>query len=156
MLPVVTTGSSGFFQVDDMSRFTIGALAVEAGVKLETIRFYERVGVMPKPDRTEGGHRSYTQEHRKRLTFVRRARELGFSLDDVRALLHLSQPASLSCAEAETIAITHLAKVRAKLADLARLEGVLANTIERCGAHADPTCPLIDMLVGDGADAQSI
>ena len=139
-----------------MSRFTIGALAVEAGVKLETIRFYERVGVMPKPDRTQGGHRSYTEEHRKRLTFVRRARDLGFSLDDVRALLHLAQPGSLSCAEAETIATTHLAKVRAKLADLARLEGVLANTIERCGAHADPTCPLIDMLVGDGADAQSI
>ena len=145
-----------FFQADDMSRLTIGALAAEAGVKLETIRFYERVGVMPKPDRTEGGHRSYTLEHRKRLVFVRRARELGFSLDDVRTLLHLSQPKSLSCAEAESIAATHLGRVRAKIADLVRLEGVLANTVSRCGAHADPSCPLIEMLVGDGSDRQSI
>lgn len=139
-----------------MSRLTIGALAAAAGVKLETIRFYERVGVMPKPDRTEGGHRSYTLEHRKRLTFVRRARELGFSLDDVRTLLDLSQPQSLSCAEAKSVAATHLGKVRAKIADLVRLEGVLADTVSRCDAHADPSCPLIEMLVGNGADPQSI
>ena len=104
---------------------TIGRLAAGAGVNLETVRYYERVGLMLEPDRTSGGHRSYTAEHGARLAFIRRARELGFSLDDIRALIALSEPSPRSCAEVEAIASAHLADVRAKIVDLMRLEAVL-------------------------------
>ncbi|MES3027704.1 MAG: helix-turn-helix domain-containing protein [Pseudomonadota bacterium] len=125
---------------------TIGRLAAEAGVNLETIRYYERVGVMPEPDRTSGGHRQYTAEHRQRLGFIRRARELGFSLDDIRALIALDGPGRGTCAEVEPIAATHLASVRAKIADLIRLEVILDNAVRRCAGGTSPSCPVIEAL----------
>jgi MerR family mercuric resistance operon transcriptional regulator len=128
---------------------TIGRLAAQAGVNLETVRYYERVGLMPAPDRTEGGHRSYRPEHRARLAFIRRARELGFSLEDVRALLRLAEPGQAACAPAKAIASVHLQAVRAKLADLRRLEVVLDAVVGRCGDGDDPTCPVIEVLSGE-------
>ena len=125
---------------------TIGALAKKAGVNLETIRYYERITLMPPPSRTEGGHRSYDVEHVRRLWFIRRARELGFSIDDVRALLALVDPERASCAEVKAIATAHLAKVRAKLADLAKLESILAATTARCTGEPAVACPVLDML----------
>lgn len=125
---------------------TIGQLAKAAGVNLETVRYYERIGLMPAPARTGGGHRAYDAQHIRLLAFIRRARELGFGIDDVRALLALCAPGHRSCADVRMIAGAHLAKVRAKLADLAKLETILAETIARCSGEPSPPCPVLDML----------
>lgn len=126
---------------------TIGRLATLSGVNLETIRYYERIGLMPEPDRTEGGHRLYEADHRRRLTFIRRARELGFSIDEIRALLDLARPQRRSCEEVRAITAAHLDDVRAKIADLVRLEAVLAETVSRCADDgAAPSCPVLEVL----------
>jgi MerR family mercuric resistance operon transcriptional regulator len=135
------------------AQMSIGRLAASAGVHLETVRYYERIGVMPVPERTEGGHRAYTPEHRARLEFIRRARELGFGLDQVRALIALSEPGRQACAEVKALAAAHLAEVRVKIADLTRLEAVLDATVNRCGDGAAPGCPVIDVLSGGEAAA---
>ena len=126
--------------------FTIGQLAKSAGVNLETVRYYERIGLMVPPDRTEGGHRVYDQKAMKHLAFVRRARELGFSIADIRALLALAAPGQNSCAEVKEVASAHLANVKAKLADLAKLETILSTTIAQCSENPSPTCPVLDIL----------
>ena len=115
-------------------------------MNLETVRYYERIGLVPAPDRTSGGHRSYLPEHRGRLAFIRRARELGFSLDDIRALLALAEPGRKSCAEVRAIAVAHLRDVRAKIADLSRLADVLDEAVLRCGDGHAPECPVIQVL----------
>lgn len=125
---------------------TIGSLARATGVNLETIRYYERIGLMPAPARTSSGHRSYGEEHAQRLAFIRRGRELGFTIDDIRALLALAVPGVVSCAEVRELAAAHLQAVRAKLADLARLEAILADTVVRCSGTPAPACPVLDML----------
>jgi MerR family transcriptional regulator, mercuric resistance operon regulatory protein len=128
---------------------TIGRLASLSGVNLETIRYYERIGIMPAPDRTEGGHRLYDEAHQRRLTFIRRGRELGFGIAAIRALLDLAEPGHRSCDDVQTIAAAHLEEVRAKMADLARLEAILAQTVSRCDSHASaPSCPVLEMLEG--------
>jgi len=132
------------------AKLTIGRLAAATGVNLETIRYYERIGLMAPPDRTEGGHRTYAEADRRRLAFVRRGRELGFSLDEVRALLALAAPGRRSCAHVEAIAAAHLAEVRAKIADLARLEAILGDTVSRCArSGVAPACPVLEMLERD-------
>jgi len=125
---------------------TSGQLAKAAGVNLETVRYYENIKLMPPPPRTEGGHRAYDGSHIQRLTFIRRSRELGFSIEEIRALLALSAPHQGSCAEVKDIAAKHLAEVQAKLADLAKLAAILAQTIARCTRDATATCPVLDML----------
>lgn len=131
---------------------TIGKLAAASGVNLETIRYYERIGLMPAPDRTEGGHRLYEDHHRRRLTFVRRGRELGFSLNEVRTLLELAQPQRRACGDVQTVAAGHLEDVRAKIADLVRLEALLSDTVRRCEGQADaPACPVLDLLEADAS-----
>jgi MerR family mercuric resistance operon transcriptional regulator len=129
-----------------MQPLTIGRLAAAAGVNLETVRYYERIGLIPPPARTASGHRAYEVAHIRRLTFIRRARELGFSIEDIRALLALAEPSHASCAQAKEIAQAHLDDVRAKLADLAKLERVLAGTVARCSGGLAPSCPVLDML----------
>ena len=103
-----------------MKSLTIGQLAAAAGVNLETVRYYERINLMPSPARTASGYRAYEAEHVRKLAFIRRARELGFSIEQIRALLALAQPSRASCAEVRKIAQTHLDEVRAKIADLAK------------------------------------
>jgi MerR family mercuric resistance operon transcriptional regulator len=132
--------------ITKMRGITTGALASAAGVNLETVRYYERIGLMPRPPRTEGGHRAYESGHVRRLSFIRRARELGFSIDEVRALLALANPEHRSCAEAKSIASVHLTDVRAKLADMAKLEGLLTAAISRCTGEPTVACPVLDML----------
>ena len=127
-------------------RLTRGELARRTGVNAETIRYFERVGIIAAPDRTEGGHRIYDERHVRTLAFVRRARELGFTPDEVRAILRLGGPGRASCAEVREIAAHHLQQVRAKIADLARLERVLSSTIEQCSGEVVPECPVIDMI----------
>ena len=126
--------------------FTSGQLAKAAGVNLETVRYYENIKLMPPPPRTEGGHRAYDDAHIRRLTFIRRSRVLGFSIDEIRTLLTLSSPHQGSCAEVKDIAAKHLAEVQAKLADLAKLEAILAETISRCTGEAAARCAVLDML----------
>jgi MerR family mercuric resistance operon transcriptional regulator len=129
-----------------MRGLSTGQLAKAAGVNLETVRYYERIGLIAKPARTTGGQRSYSSEDARHLAFVRRARELGFSIDDIRALLKLAAPGQPSCAEVQSIASAHLTNVRTKLADLARLEKILAATVDQCSGDASPACPVLEML----------
>ncbi|MGH6799160.1 MAG: MerR family transcriptional regulator [Roseiarcus sp.] len=123
-----------------------GELARRTGAHLETVRYYEKAGLLPAPPRTASGYRSYDQSHARRLRFVLRARELGFSLEKVRALLRLADERDQPCAEASRLAATHLADVRAKIADLRRMEGVLKDVVAQCGDGSRPDCPLIDTL----------
>ncbi|TLG71872.1 helix-turn-helix domain-containing protein [Methylocystis sp. B8] len=129
-----------------MRPFTIGQLAAAAGVNLETVRYYERIKLMPQPARTASGHREYEEGHVQRLVFIRRARELGFSIEQIRTLLALAEPSRSSCAEVREVAATHLDDVRAKLADLTKIEQILAETVARCSNGATPLCPLLGIL----------
>jgi MerR family transcriptional regulator, mercuric resistance operon regulatory protein len=128
------------------SALTIGALSKRTGVNIETIRFYERVGILPKAPRTAGGHRIYNRNHLMRLGFVRRSRELGFSLDEVRGLLQLVDGGSYTCAEIKAITLDHLADIRRKIADLGRLEQTLAEVAGKCRGGKVPDCPVIEAL----------
>jgi MerR family mercuric resistance operon transcriptional regulator len=125
---------------------SIGALSQQTGVHIETIRYYERVKMLAAPPRTAGGWRVYSQSHRPTLGFIRRARDLGFNLDEIRTLLDLDGSGRGSCAEVREIASRHLVNVRAKLADLARLEAVLSETLGQCATNISPVCPVLDIL----------
>lgn len=129
-----------------MSRFTIGQLSRRTGVNIETIRYFEKVGLIPSPPRTPGGHRVYGDDHLRGLAFIRRARELGFTPEEVRGILLLGGPTDARCDEVREIASRHLETVRGKLADLARLEKLLASTIDRCSGDHVPRCAVIDMI----------
>ncbi len=121
-------------------------LARRTGANLETVRYYEKIGLLPPPPRTASGYRSYDSAHERRLGFVLRARELGFSLEEIRALLGLADEQGQPCAEASRLASTHLADVRAKIADLRRMERVLKEVVAQCGDGTRPGCPLIEAL----------
>jgi MerR family mercuric resistance operon transcriptional regulator len=125
---------------------TIGGLSKRTGVKIETVRFYERAGILPKPPRTAGGHRLYGQDHVKRLSFVRRSRELGFSLEKVRELLELIDGGRHTCDEVRAVTLEHLADVHRKIADLERLERTLAQVAGKCRGGKAPDCPIIEVL----------
>jgi MerR family mercuric resistance operon transcriptional regulator len=129
----------------------IGGLSRRTGCNIETIRYYERTGLLPAPTRSPGGYRLYGTEHLKRLLFIRRARALGFSIHEVRKLLELAEHRRRPCAEARRLAATHLEDVRAKIADLRAMERVLAETVARCGEGTGRHCPLIEALDRDGA-----
>ena len=122
-------------------------MARATGCNLETIRYYEKIGIMPDPPRSTKGYRSYDDAHVKRLKFVMRSRDLGFSLEEVRGLLGLVDEQSRTCAEVQVIAEDHLTDVRAKIADLKRIEGVLSDTVARCTGDAAPECAVIDALL---------
>jgi MerR family mercuric resistance operon transcriptional regulator len=124
----------------------IGELARRSGVKIETIRYYERAELLPPPPRTAGGRRVFDTSDLRTLIFVRRSRELGFSLDEIRALLRLGGPENAPCAEVHAIAAHHLENIRAKLRDLTKLERVLATTVSQCSGSAAPDCPVLDIL----------
>jgi MerR family mercuric resistance operon transcriptional regulator len=126
--------------------FAISALSGRSGVNIETIRYYERIGLLPKPPRSAGGYRLYRAIDADRLSFIRRGRDLGFSLDEIRRLLDLSDQKSRSCSRVHGIAAGHLAEVRAKLADLRRLERVLAALVKGCAQGTMPACPLLETL----------
>src|SRR5260370_21653005 len=128
---------------------SIGALSRRTGVNIETIRYYERINMMPKPPRTASGRRVYGQMESHTLAFIRRARELGFTLDEIRALLSLSLSADQAkemCSEVRQLAASHLADVRAKVADLRAMERALADAVRKCDAGEPPGCPLIEVL----------
>jgi MerR family transcriptional regulator, mercuric resistance operon regulatory protein len=128
------------------AQFPIGALASRGAVNIETIRYYEKIGVMPKAARSAGGYRLYTAEHLRRLTFVRRGRELGFSLDEVRELLRLVDGHAYTCAQVRALTLEHVADIHRKIADLRRLERVLISIAAQCSGRRIPDCPVIDAL----------
>lgn len=123
----------------------IGELSRRTGCNIETIRYYERIGLLPDALR-RGRYRIYGPGDVGRLSFVRRARELGFTLEEIRALLGIATSGQVSCAEARSIAASHLVSVRARLADLRKMERVLASTVRACDTDDHPGCPLIDTL----------
>ena len=126
--------------------FAIGALSRLSGVNIETIRYYERIKMLPAPPRTASGRRVYGATELRILVFIRRSRELGFSLDEIRARLRLGAPGTASCSEVREIAAHHLEDIRAKLGDLKKLERLLARTVARCSGTKAPDCPVLDIL----------
>jgi Cu(I)-responsive transcriptional regulator len=125
---------------------TIGHLARETRTKVETIRFYEKSGLLPAPSRTEGNYRSYDPSHLNRLSFIRRARDLGFSLDQVRTLLTLADDRGQSCAAVDAIATEHRAAVERKIRDLQALKAELDNIIDQCGCGSVAECRIVESL----------
>ena len=123
-----------------------GELARLTGCNLETIRYYEKIGMIPEPPRTASGYRVYDETHVSRLRFILRARELGFAIGEVRGLLGLVDSATQTCAEVKERTELHLADVRAKIADLRRIEQVLATTAARCSGEDVPDCPVLETL----------
>jgi MerR family mercuric resistance operon transcriptional regulator len=132
-----------------MKNRTRGILAAESGVKAETIRYYEKINLMPEPARTEGGHRLYEDAHLQRLRFIRRSRELGFTLDEVRELLTLVDGQQVSCEKVQHIADAHIKDVRAKIADLRKIERILRDMSSQCSGEDVPDCPIIELLQDD-------
>ena len=133
-----------------MENLTIGALAKAAGVNVETIRFYQRKGLLPEPEKPYGGIRRYAEADVTRVRFVKSAQRLGFSLDEVAELLQLED--GTHCDEASSLAERKLQDVREKMTDLARMEAVLSELV--CACHArkgNVSCPLIGSLQ-DGAN----
>lgn len=135
---------------------TIGALAQRTGVTAETIRYYERVGVLPRPARgvagqTHGGYRRYGPGDIERLSFVRRARDLGFSVQDVRELLSLAEDPTRPCGEVDALARLHLAQVEARIAQLSALRAQLEQVINGCrGGLAMADCRILRALSESG------
>jgi MerR family transcriptional regulator, mercuric resistance operon regulatory protein len=129
-----------------MEMDTIGGLSRKTGCHIETIRYYERIDLLSKPPRTEGGHRLYDKEQLKRLVFIRRSRELGFSLDEIRTLLKLVDGKRYTCEEVKTVTDRHLENVRRKISDLRRLQKTLRDISAQCEGGLVPHCPIIDAL----------
>ncbi len=125
---------------------TIGDLSKATNTKVETVRYYERIGLLPKPPRTAGDYRDYGQAELGRLSFIRRARDLGFSLDQVRALLGLSDDRNCDCAGIDRIANEHLREVDRKLADLGALRRELKAVIDSCDGGTIAECRIIEAL----------
>ena len=129
-----------------MDVLSIGKLSKQSGVNIETIRYYEKIGVMPAPGRSAGGFRIYGPDHLKRLSFVRRGRQLGFSLDEIRNLLRLVDGHGHTCAEVHALMLSHLAEIRRKLRDLRRLQRAMVEMAARCSGESVPECPIVDAL----------
>src|SRR5579859_6744065 len=117
-----------------------------SGANIDTIRYDERIRMLPPPPRSGSGRRIYDSTHLRTLVFIRRSRELGFSLEEIRALLRLGGPAKATCREVREIAAHHLEDIRAKLSDLKKLERLLASTVAKCSGRTAPDCPVLDIL----------
>jgi MerR family mercuric resistance operon transcriptional regulator len=128
--------------------FTRGRLAKHSGVNAETIRYYEQQGLLPNPPRTQGGHRLYGNEHLRRLTFIRRSRELGFSLEQIRGLLDLVDGGDYTCGQIHERTAEHLGEVLDRIADLRKMESVLRKMLSECENRNVPDCPIVDALFG--------
>lgn len=130
--------SVGIVRRSDLARLT--------GCNLETIRYYENIGIMPEPPRNANNYRSYDEAHVSRLRFVMRSRDLGLTLEEIRDLLKLVDGGLQTCAEVQGLAARHLDSVRAKIADLRRIERVLSRTISECTGDDVPDCAVINAL----------
>ena len=134
---------------------TRGVLARLAGCNGETVRYYEKIGLLPPPQRSPGGHRLYDGDNQRRLRFILRGRELGFSIDELRSLLSLADGRGATCADVHELTVRHIAAVKRKIADLARLEATLSRIAAQCSGEQVPECPVIDALWGEEDDTES-
>lgn len=127
---------------------SVGKLAGLAGCKVETVRYYEKAGLMPEPERTAGGHRLYSKGHLKRLYFIRRSRELGFSIAQIRELLGMIDEPDHTCGEIKAIAWDQAREVQRKIEDLQRLKKVLNEITAKCsgGQYTIEDCPIVEAL----------
>lgn len=123
-----------------------GELARCTGCNLETIRYYEKIGLLPEPPRSASDYRVYDESHIRRLRFILRGRELGFAIDEIRGLLELVDGGMQTCAEVKARTEHHLTDVRAKITDLRRIETILKRTAAQCSGDAAPQCPILEAL----------
>lgn len=124
----------------------IGQLSEHTDCKIETIRYYEKIGLLPEPARSAGGYRVYAEDHLKRLSFIRRCRELGFTIDEIRDLLDLVDGGSYTCSDVKAITLEHVDSIRKKISDLKKLEKTLSKIASQCSGNSTPECPIIDAL----------
>ena len=127
-------------------RMKIGEAASASGCHLETIRYYERIGLMPSPGRTGSGYRDYSQIDVERLRFVTRGRDLGFSLEEIRSLLRLAQDPAMPCSEVDRLARQHLCDIQVRIEDLQRMASELERTIGSCRGGERGQCTILDTL----------
>lgn len=129
-----------------MSGLTIGQIAKATNTKVPTVRFYEGIGLLDSPARSDANQRRYGQEALGRLSFIRRARDLGFSIDQIRALLDLSDDRERSCCDIDAMAAQHLAEVDRKIADLTALRRELGSLLDQCRQNTVADCRIIEAL----------
>ena len=125
---------------------TIGQLAARTGCKVQTVRYYEQIGLMPEPARTDGNQRRYGLRHLERLAFIRHSREMGFPLEAIRELLGLADDPNRSCAAADRIARRQLEQVESRIARLNALKGELERMIVQCRGGRIADCRVIEVL----------
>jgi len=141
LVPVAATGAS--------KMFTIGRASEQSGVNIETIRYYEREGIVPKPGRSAGGRRLYSPDEIAKLRFVRRCRDLGFPISIIQTFLSLTEQDDRSCGEVKTLAENHLDEINAKIENLKRLREALLSLSSNCD-DGTAACPMLDSLMKDG------
>lgn len=124
----------------------IGEVAAASGCHLETIRYYERIGLLPRPSRTDSGYRAYTGQDVARIRFITRGRDLGFSLDEIRSLLRLTEDPDLSCEQVDALARLHLAEIQARQKELRRIARELERTIAGCAGGRRAACAILGAL----------
>ncbi|MEO9897767.1 MAG: helix-turn-helix domain-containing protein [Paracoccaceae bacterium] len=132
--------------------FTIGKASEQSGVNIETIRYYEREGIVPKPERSAGGRRLYSTDGIAKLRFVRRCRDLGFPISIIQTFLSLTERDDRSCGEVKSLAEDHLDEINAKIENLSRLREALLNLSANCD-DGTAACPMLDALMNDGFGA---
>lgn len=133
-----------------------GELARRADCHIETVRYYEKIGLLPEPPRAANAYRLYEAPHLDRLRFIMRGRDLGFSIEEIRSLLTLIDGGNQTCAEVKARTEVHLAAVRTRIADLQRVERVLTATAAQCSGDAVPDCPILEAFSGpENRDALS-
>ena len=136
--------------MERIQRHSIGVLAKATDTKVVTIRYYERIGLLPVPSRTQGNYRVYSPEDVRRLRFIRRCRDLGFTIEQLRDLLRLSSQEDHACAEVDRITAEHLEEIEEKISDLTRLASELRRLNERCqGTGTIADCRIIEALSPD-------
>jgi MerR family mercuric resistance operon transcriptional regulator len=129
-----------------MSTQKSGDVARLTGINIETLRYYERIGLVESPARTNGGHRTYSDDDIRKLAFIKRGRELEFSIEEIRALLDLATPEKFSCERVQELTSARLKVIREKLAMLREAESVLAGALEKCPVTPVSDCPVINEL----------
>jgi len=127
--------------------FSRGQIAKYTHIKAETIRYYETCGLLHSPARSAGGHRIYTEDHAKRLKFIRRCRELGFTVNEIIGLITLSEEPHMRCTRVRDVTATHLVEVKAKIKDLKKMERTLHQMVSQCDETDSPECPIIESLL---------
>ena len=136
--------------VEEHQILGIGEMSQQTGVKIETIRYFEKIGMMPVPNRSEGGNRQYSPEDLQRLFFINRCREIGFRQTEIKTLLSMVDNKEVTCAEVHSITTEHIADIRLKIRDLRKLEKVLTQMADECSRGDVPDCPIVETLFANG------